>query len=116
METGEKIRKVRELRNFKQKIVADAIGVSQQYYSEMESGLAKVTIEHFLNIAKVLQVEPLNLLEFDIAPILNNHNQQGGQVINYVHNNQAAAEHLQKINELLTEIINPTWPFCVIMC
>src|SRR5574338_860011 len=47
------IKNLRELKNLSQSYVADKIGISQSYYSKLESGASKLTpvmIESILNI------------------------------------------------------------------
>ncbi len=75
MEIGYKIKKVRELRNYKQEYMAEKLGISQVSYSRVENGLTKLDLNRLSDIAHVLDVDPIFLLSFDESFILNNCNQ-----------------------------------------
>ncbi|HWK58158.1 MAG TPA: helix-turn-helix transcriptional regulator [Parapedobacter sp.] len=57
------IRRVREYRNYTQDYVARKIGISQNAYSKLELGLHKLSLERLFQIADVLDVECIALLE-----------------------------------------------------
>ena len=64
MEVHEKIRKLRELRGFKQEAMANALGISVKAYSKIESGQIALTIPRLHQIAQVLGIEPGEILNF----------------------------------------------------
>jgi transcriptional regulator with XRE-family HTH domain len=55
MEISSNIRKVRESKNFSQEFMAVKLGISQNVYSRMEQGLAKIEIERLLQISEILE-------------------------------------------------------------
>ena len=57
------IRRVREYRNYTQEYVAGKIGISQNAYSKLELGLHKLSLERLFQIADVLDVDCIDLLE-----------------------------------------------------
>lgn len=57
-----RIRNVRSAQGMSQEYVASKIGISQNAYSRIELGLAKLSIERMLKIAVILNVSPIELL------------------------------------------------------
>ncbi|MFO0359945.1 MAG: helix-turn-helix domain-containing protein [Flavobacteriales bacterium] len=57
-----RIRSIRTELGYSQEFVASQIGISQNAYSRIELGLAKLSIERMLKIADVLKINPLVLL------------------------------------------------------
>lgn len=82
MNIGEKIKKVRQLKGYKQEFMADKLGVSQKQYSlyeSLESNLEWHTIE---KIASALEIDPVKLIGFDETQVFNHCNQQAaGNII-----------------------------------
>jgi transcriptional regulator with XRE-family HTH domain len=64
VEVHEKIRKLRELRGFKQEAMANALGISVKAYSKIESGQTALTSPRLHQIATVLGIEPGEILNF----------------------------------------------------
>jgi transcriptional regulator with XRE-family HTH domain len=105
---GQKIKKLRELRNFTQQHMAEELGLSQSAYSKLEMGESEITYNKLERVAEVLGMKPEELITFNESMVFNvMHNQTGqGFVIN---NNQLSeAEktlYLQQI-ELLKDEVN----------
>lgn len=59
---AQKIRKVREHKNFSQEYLAKKIGISQNAYSKIELGYSKITLDRFMHIATLLEVDTTELL------------------------------------------------------
>ena len=81
MHIGTKIRKLRELKGYSQEYVASQLGMVQTNYSKIERGETKdMTVKRLEEIAKVLEVTPATILNFDEKQVLNNtsHHQEGG--------------------------------------
>jgi transcriptional regulator with XRE-family HTH domain len=57
-----KIRKIREQRNYTQDYLAAKLKISQNAYSKTELGYTQITIGRLSAIAKVLEVEMVDLL------------------------------------------------------
>jgi transcriptional regulator with XRE-family HTH domain len=53
----EKIKNVRELKNFTQDYVAERLGITQAGYSKIESGATKISYSKIVDIAKILEIE-----------------------------------------------------------
>ena len=56
------IKAVRLKKHFTQEYVAFALGISQNAYSKLELGYTKITIDHVLRIAEVLEVPAIELI------------------------------------------------------
>ena len=65
MEIGQKIKKIRELRNYSQEYLATQIGISQESYSKIEAGKTNLSVQKLEHIAHILNVSVRKLLEFD---------------------------------------------------
>lgn len=74
MDIGNKIKKVRELRNFTQEYIAHELGITQESYSRIEANKASVTLQRLEKIAEVLTINVFDLLSFDEKIVFNNIN------------------------------------------
>lgn len=70
---GLKIKKIRELKNYKQEYMADKLGISQSAYSRYENMETEVSEDMLKQIAEVLEVTPEQIETFDERVIFNNH-------------------------------------------
>ncbi len=80
MHVGIKIRKLRELKGYSQEYVASQLGMVQTNYSKIERGETKdITVKRLEEIAKVLEVTPATILNFDEKQVFNStfNNQSG---------------------------------------
>lgn len=71
MNIGYKIKKLRELRNFSQKHMAEKLKITQQNYSKMEMGEVDFPISRLQTIADILSVRPVDIISFDEKVIFN---------------------------------------------
>ena len=56
------IRKVREYRGYPQEYLAMKLGISQNAYSKIELAYTRITLERFIQIAQILEVDSVDLL------------------------------------------------------
>ena len=84
MSVGTKIRKVRELKGFSQQDMAEKLQMSQNNYSKIELGRVTVSMDRFQEIAEILEIEPMKIMDFDESQVFNNHDQQGGSSANLI--------------------------------
>lgn len=75
---GQKIRKIRELRNLTQNHMAEKLGLSQQGYGKIERDEADLSLSRLQEIASILEVTPENILGFDEKYVLNNYHTFSG--------------------------------------
>ena len=84
LQIGQKIKKLRELKNFTQSHLASELGITQSAYSKMELGETEVSYTKLARIAEVFGMSPEEIMTFNEQMIFNvMHNQTGnGFVIN----------------------------------
>ncbi len=70
---GEKIRKVREFRNYTQEYMAQQLHLSTAGYNKIERGETDLTISRMEAIAKILEVDSSKILNASVEQILNFH-------------------------------------------
>jgi transcriptional regulator with XRE-family HTH domain len=88
---GEKIKKIRELRNYTQEYVARELEMSLANYSKIERDEIQLTIERLEKIAVVFQLNSyLDILTFDEKIFFNIHNNYNG----YIHNNYSTTDEI----------------------
>ena len=101
MLVGQKIRKLRELRNYTQEYMATQLDLSQKAYCNIETNQTKVSVERLAEIAKILAVDVISLMMFDEQQALKNvvYNNGDGYSDFLINNGDT------KENELLREMI-----------
>jgi transcriptional regulator with XRE-family HTH domain len=84
LQLGQKIKKLRELKNFTQSHIACELGITQSAYSKMEQGETEISYSKISKIAEVLGISPEEIMTFNEQMIFNvMHNQTGnGFVVN----------------------------------
>ncbi|MCX6292938.1 MAG: helix-turn-helix transcriptional regulator [Sphingobacteriales bacterium] len=84
LQLGQKIKKLRELKNFTQSHVASELGITQSAYSKMELGETELSYSKLTKIAEVFGMAPEEIMTFNEQMIFNvMHNQTGnGFVVN----------------------------------
>lgn len=82
IKVGLKIKKLRELRNYRQEYMAEKLSMSQTGYSNIERDETDISLSRLQQIAKVLEIRLQDLLGFDekmmFSGVVNN-NATGGQ-------------------------------------
>jgi transcriptional regulator with XRE-family HTH domain len=59
------IRTKREKRNYTQEYLAYKLSISQNAYSKIELGYTKITLERLFQIAEILEIDVISLLDLD---------------------------------------------------
>jgi hypothetical protein len=93
---GQKIRNIRELKNYTQEHLAGKLEISQNAYSKMESGGSKISTERLQRIAEILETPIENILSED-QKVLNFNNYDNA--VGYI-------EHLQNDNKEHTKMLH----------
>ncbi|MCR6643037.1 MAG: helix-turn-helix domain-containing protein [Sporocytophaga sp.] len=75
---GTKIRKLRELKNFKQDHMAELLGISTNAYGKIERDETDVSHDRLEQIAKALDLTVTDILNFDEKMIFNIMNNKDG--------------------------------------
>ncbi len=112
LDTGIRIKRAREYRNYTQQYMADQLTLSQNAYSKIESGATKLTIDRLEEIAKILEIPVDSLLtnEKQIFNMENNHIEKFYGYIENLHEEnkdilQGQIEFLKQQNESLLKTI-----------
>jgi transcriptional regulator with XRE-family HTH domain len=75
---GQKIKKLRELKNLTQSHVANELGISQGAYSKLELGETEISYAKLNRIAEILGISTEDITQFNEQMIFNvMHNQTG---------------------------------------
>ncbi|MDO3425494.1 helix-turn-helix transcriptional regulator [Chryseobacterium sp. APV1] len=109
---GNRVKMIRELKNYSQKYVSERLDISQAAYSKLETGETKITDEKLNQIAEILEVKPEDIKSFDSQKYFNsNGNIEGdysGSII--VGLTREDVELIKKLYEdrivLLEELLN----------
>ncbi len=92
---GYNIRKMRELKGYKQEYMAEGLGIGQTSYSDIESGKVKLTVNRLKKIAELLDTTPQAIEEFNDKNFFHiiNHQGNAGQITI----NNSSLEELAKV-------------------
>jgi transcriptional regulator with XRE-family HTH domain len=106
LQLGQKIKKLRELKNFTQSHIASELGITQSAYSKMELGETEVSYSKLTKIAEVLGMAPEEIMTFNEQMIFNvMHNQTGnGFVVNKGFSENERKLYEDQINQLKEEV------------
>lgn len=77
---GQKIKKLRELRNYTQSYMAIELDMTQQGYSKIEKE-GRLTVDQLDKIAAILKVESAYILNFNEEHLLKDSNPQAAQTL-----------------------------------
>jgi transcriptional regulator with XRE-family HTH domain len=93
-----KIKQIRELKNFTQEYVAQQLGLSTRAYSKIETGETQLTINRLNEISAILEVQPMEVLGFDDKKVFNFYNSND---INNVKNMNMPEKLIQQYEETI---------------
>lgn len=106
LKVGNKIKKLRELKNYSQEFMADKLGISQAQFSKIERDESDMNVSRLSEIADILGMRIEDVLTFDERYVFNAYDH--GQAAMNIYNQQIN-EQMQKLYEdkikLLEEII-----------
>jgi transcriptional regulator with XRE-family HTH domain len=105
IQIGQKIKKLRELKNLTQDHMAKALGVSQSAYSRMEMGDAEITYKRLEVISEELGMKPEDVITFNESMVFNvmHNDTANGLVINNNQLSEAEKNLYQQQIDLLKE-------------
>ena len=95
---GQKIKKIRELKNLTQEHMATQLGLTQGTYSRMELGEVDIPYTRFEEISKILEMKPEEIIAFDERMVFNvMYNTPGKDLVVYqVQQNEDAIKLLRE--------------------
>ncbi len=105
---GDNLRKIREIKGIKQESIAKQLGITTNGYGKIERGETSLNIKRLEEIAQILGVNALDVMQFDENIIFNintmSNSAPNGTVNNYALSNeerQFFAEQIKSLNELV---------------
>ena len=84
---GQKIKKLRELKNLTQDYMATQLGLTQSAYSKMENGEVDIPYSRIEDIAKIFTLKPEDIITFNENIVFNFINNQNANSNGFVVNN-----------------------------
>jgi transcriptional regulator with XRE-family HTH domain len=107
-----KIKSIRELKNYTQEYMADQLGVTQAGYSKIEKGKTVLSFVKLVEIARILEVSVEDILSFDSQRYFNNFNKvegnNNGSIQINSDNNPALKELYEDKIRLLEKLLSKT--------
>ncbi len=107
-----KIKSIRELKNYTQEYMADQLGVTQAGYSKIEKGKTILSYVKLVEIARILDVSVEDIISFDSQKYFNNFNNVKGNNNGSILINQDNNETLKTLYEdkikLLEKLLKKT--------
>ena len=103
--TGNKLRLLREFRNYSQEYVAKKLGITQNTYSRVENNQTRITTERLHQIAEILNVPVGELVSNEDLVI---HCRNSSPVNNYSGLKQDSFKELLDNTHLLYKVISTT--------
>ncbi|OXA90463.1 helix-turn-helix transcriptional regulator [Flavobacterium hercynium] len=94
-----KIKSIRELKNYTQEYMADQLGVTQAGYSKIEKGKTILSFEKLVEIARILEISVEDIISFDSQRYFNNFNRVKGNNNGSILINSDNSEALKKLYE-----------------
>jgi transcriptional regulator with XRE-family HTH domain len=103
MQIGQKIKKIRELKNLTQEHVAQELGITQGSYSRMELGETEVSYSKLEKISGLFGMKPEEVISFNENMVFNiMHNDVGN---GFVINNNQLSEGEKNLYERQIELL-----------
>ncbi len=106
MKINEKIRFMRQLKEFSQEDMAERLGLSLNGYANIERGDTDVQISRLEQIAEILSVDLLELLSFGektVACLIGNNNNQFSHVEQSVSDAKQAQFEIEKLQLIIEQ-------------
>lgn len=104
-----KIKSIRELKNYTQEYMAERLGVTQAGYSKIEKGKTSLSYDKLVEIGRILDVSVEDIISFDYHRYFNNikGNNNGSILINTDSTSILKELYEDKI-QLLEKLLNRT--------
>ncbi|MNK43773.1 helix-turn-helix protein [compost metagenome] len=107
-----KIKNIRELKNYTQEYMAERLGVTQAGYSKIEKGKTSLSYEKLVEIGKILDVSVEDIISFDYDKYFNNYNKitgnNNGSILINADNTSVIKELYEDKIQLLEKLLSRT--------
>jgi transcriptional regulator with XRE-family HTH domain len=101
MELGTKIKRIREERNYSQDFLAQRLSITQKAYSKIENNQTRLSVDHLLKIAEVLETSVNKILGIDGGTIYNNYSTNNGEGDGIIINKTISDKIIELYDKLL---------------
>ena len=105
---GENLRKIREIKGIKQESIAKQLGITTNGYGKIERGETSLNIKRLEEIAEILGVNALDVMQFDENIIFNINSMSNSAPNGTVNNYTLSSEERQFLSDQiksLTELV-----------
>lgn len=107
-----KIRNIRELKNYTQEYMAERLGVTQAGYSKIEKGKTSLSYDKLVEIGRILDVSVEDIISFEYDKYFNNYNKitgnNNGSILINTDNTSILKELYEDKIQLLEKLLNKT--------
>jgi transcriptional regulator with XRE-family HTH domain len=107
-----KIKNIRELKNYTQEYMAERLGVTQAGYSKIEKGKTSLSYEKLVEIGKILDVSVEDIISFDYDRYFNSFNKitgnNNGSILINADNTSIIKELYEDKIQLLEKLLSRT--------
>lgn len=107
-----KIKNIRELKNYTQEYMAEKLGVTQAGYSKIEKGKTSLSYEKLVEIGRILDVSVEDIISFDYDRYFNSFNRingnNNGSILINTENTSTMKELYEDKIRLLEKLLNRT--------
>ncbi|CAD0004380.1 MULTISPECIES: helix-turn-helix transcriptional regulator [Flavobacterium] len=107
-----KIKNIRELKNYTQEYMAEKLGVTQAGYSKIEKGKTSLSYEKLVEIGRILDVSVEDIISFDYDRYFNSFNKitgnNNGSILINTENTSTIKELYEDKIQLLEKLLNRT--------
>ncbi|MEL1254377.1 helix-turn-helix transcriptional regulator [Flavobacterium sp. DGU38] len=107
-----KIKNIRELKNYTQEYMAEKLGVTQAGYSKIEKGKTSLSYEKLVEIGRILDVSVEDIISFDYDRYFNNFNRingnNNGSILINTENTSTIKELYEDKIKLLEKLLSRT--------
>lgn len=107
-----KIKNIRELKNYTQEYMAERLGVTQAGYSKIEKGKTSLSYEKLVEIGRILDVSVEDIISFDYDKYFNSFNKitgnNNGSILINADNTSVIKELYEDKIQLLEKLLSRT--------
>jgi transcriptional regulator with XRE-family HTH domain len=104
---GERIRKLRVIRNLSQENMANELNLSTAAYSNIERDVTDLTVSRLVHIAKVLDINPIQFFDdvnYQVAEIISKNNESNSDIKKVLDELSQLKLNMQKMESELQEL------------
>jgi len=101
---GHNVKKLRELRGFSREQIAEHLQISPTWFRKMENGQARISFKILDEVAAILNVGMVDIIQFDDQQVFTNHHHQQGP-FHGTYIDQSSSNLEEKVVEMYERII-----------